>query len=136
LAAAELVGGCTGKEFLTALVLGTERAARINSVSIYDGFDPTGICSIFATAAIAGRILHLNSQQMLDALALAFNKSGGSFQSNVDGSLAVRVIQGFVSQGDHLRPTGTKVLPVLKTFLKESMVTSTSMPRTSITLKP
>jgi 2-methylcitrate dehydratase PrpD len=99
LAAAELVGGCTGKEFLTALVLGTELAARINSVSIYDGFDPTGICSIFATAAIAGRILHLNSQQMLDALALAFNKSGGSFQSNVDGSLAVRVIQGFVSQG-------------------------------------
>lgn len=57
LAAAELVGGCTGKEFLTALVLGTELAARINSVSIYDGFDPTGICSIFATSAIAGRIL-------------------------------------------------------------------------------
>ena len=99
LATAELVGGCSGKEFLTALVLGTEVAARINSVSVYDGFDPTGICSIFATAAIAGRILHLNSNQMLDALALAFNKAGGSFQSNIDGSLAVRVIQGFVSQG-------------------------------------
>lgn len=99
LATAELVGGCSGKEFLTALVLGTEVAARINSVSIYDGFDPTGICSIFGSAAIAGRILHLNSQQMLDALALAFNKAGGSFQSNIDASLAVRVIQGFVSQG-------------------------------------
>lgn len=35
----------------------------------------------------------------MNALALAFNKSGGSFQSNIDGSLAVRVIQGFVSQG-------------------------------------
>jgi 2-methylcitrate dehydratase PrpD len=99
LATAELVGGCSGKEFLTALVLGTEIAARINSVSTYDGFDPTGICSIFATAAIAGRILRLNSKQMLDTLALAFNKAGGSFQSNIDGSLAVRVIQGFVSQG-------------------------------------
>ena len=99
LAMAELVGGCSGKEFLAALVLGTEVAARINSVSIYDGFDPTGICSIFATAAIAGRILHLNSKQMLDALALAFNRAGGSFQCNIDGSLAVRVIQGFVSQG-------------------------------------
>jgi 2-methylcitrate dehydratase PrpD len=99
LATAELVGGCSGKEFLSALVLGTEVAARINSISVYDGFDPTGVCSIFATTAIAGRILCLNSQQMLDALALAFNKAGGSFQSNIDGSLAVRVIQGFVSQG-------------------------------------
>ena len=35
---------------------------------------------------------------MLHALALAFNKSGGSFQCNIDGTLAVRVIQGFVSQ--------------------------------------
>ena len=99
LATAELVGGCSGKEFLTAVVLGTEIAARINSVSIYDGFDPTGICSIFATAAIAGRILRLNSKQMLDTLALAFNKAAGSFQCNIDGALAVRVIQGFVSQG-------------------------------------
>lgn len=99
LATAELMGGCDGEEFLTALVLGTEVAARINSVSDYDGFDPTGVCSIFAATAVAGRILQLNSQQMLNALALALNRAGGSFQSNIDGSLAVRVIQGFVSQG-------------------------------------
>ena len=99
LATAELVGGCSGKEFLAALVLGTEVAARINAVSDYDGFDPTGVCSIFAASAVAGKILRLNSRQMLNALALAFNRAGGSFQSNIDGSLAVRVIQGFVSQG-------------------------------------
>jgi 2-methylcitrate dehydratase PrpD len=29
---------------------------------------------------------------------LAFNRSGGSFQSNIDGSLAVRIIQGWVAQ--------------------------------------
>lgn len=98
LASSELVNGCSGKEFLTAIVLGTEVAARINSVSVYDGFDPTGVCAIFATTTIAGRILRLNSPQMLNALALAFNRSGGSFQSNIDGSLAVRIIQGFVSQ--------------------------------------
>jgi len=98
LAAVELAGGCSGKEFLTALVVGMEIASRLNSVSIYDGFDPTGVCSILATAAIAGRIIRLDSQQMLNALALAFNKAGGSMQSNIDGSLAVRVIQGFVSQ--------------------------------------
>lgn len=98
LATAELAGGCSGKEFLVALVLGTEVAARLNlSEAAYDGFDPTGVCSIFATAAIAGKLLHLNPQQELDTLALAFNRCGGSFQSNIDGSLAVRLIQGFVS---------------------------------------
>jgi 2-methylcitrate dehydratase PrpD len=98
LAAAELAGGCTGKEFLIALVVGTEIASRLNAVSAYDGFDPTGVCTIFGAAAIAGRILGLDAKQMLDALALAFNKAGGSMQSNIDGSLAVRVIQGFTSQ--------------------------------------
>ena len=99
LAVAESVGGCNGKDFLAALVAGSEVAARLNlSASAYNGFDPTGVCSIFAAAAIAGKILRLNSKQMLDALALAFNRSGGSFQSNIDGSLAVRLIQGFVSQ--------------------------------------
>lgn len=98
-ATAELMGGCSGKDFLTHLVVGTEIAARLNAVSHYDGFDPTGVCGIFAATAVAGRILQLNSQQMLHALALAFNRAGGSFQSNIDGSLAVRVIQGFVSQG-------------------------------------
>jgi 2-methylcitrate dehydratase PrpD len=99
LASAELTGGCSGKDFLTALIVGGEVASRINAASHYNGFDPTGVCAIFATAAITGKMLHLNSTQMLNALALAFNKSGGSYQSNIDGSLAVRVVQGFVSQG-------------------------------------
>lgn len=98
LAAAELVGGCSGKEFLTAYVTGTEVASRLNTVSVYDGFDPTGICGIFAPTAVACRILRLDAPQTLDALALAFNKAAGSMQSNIDGSLAVRVIQGFTSQ--------------------------------------
>lgn len=99
LATAELVGGCSGKEFLTALVLGMEVAARINSISVYNGFDATGVCSVFAAAGIAGRILRLDSHQMANALALAFNRAGGSFQSIIDSCLAVRVIQGFASQG-------------------------------------
>lgn len=98
ISASELAGGCSGREFLSAIVLGIETAARMNSVSDYDGFDPTGIASVFGSAATAGRIIGLNSAQMLHALALAFNKSGGSFQCNIDGSLAVRVVQGFVSQ--------------------------------------
>ncbi len=99
LGVAELVGGCTGKEFLTALVVGTEVAARINLSKELGGFDNTGVCTIFATTAIAGRILGLNSEQMWNALGHAFNRSAGSFQGTLDGSMAARVLQGSVPQG-------------------------------------
>jgi 2-methylcitrate dehydratase PrpD len=95
---AELTGGATGQDFITALAVGAEIATRLGFVSRLDGFDPTGACSIFAPCIAAGRLLRLNPTQMLNAMALTFNRAGSSFQSNVDASLAVRLIQGFVSQ--------------------------------------
>ena len=48
-AAAELRGGCSGNEFLSALVVGCEVGARFNlNESQYDGFDPTGVAVVFA----------------------------------------------------------------------------------------
>lgn len=99
LAATELRGGCSGKEFLTALTVGAEIGSRMNlTEEAYDGFDPTGVAGVFAATAAAARILELDEEQTLNALALAFNRCGGSFQSNVDGCLAVRVIQGWVAE--------------------------------------
>ncbi|MBU1360896.1 MAG: MmgE/PrpD family protein [Gammaproteobacteria bacterium] len=99
LAAAELAGGCSGSEFMAALAAGAELSSRLNlSEAQYDGFDPTGIAVVFAATAAASRILGLTAEQTHHALALAFNRCGGSFQSNVDGSLAVRVIQGWVAE--------------------------------------
>jgi 2-methylcitrate dehydratase PrpD len=43
-------------------------------------------------------VLGLNEEETWNALALAFNRAGGSFQCNVDGALAVRVIQGWVAE--------------------------------------
>jgi len=99
LAAAELMGGLSGKAFLTAVVAGNEVAARMNlSEAAYDGFDPTGICVVFGVAAAASRILGLSREETWNALALAFNRCGGSFQSHIDGSLGVRFVQGWVAQ--------------------------------------
>jgi 2-methylcitrate dehydratase PrpD len=99
LAAAELAGGIDGRAFMTALTVGAEVAARMNlSERAYNGLDPTGVAGIFGATAGAARILGLTEAQTLNALALAFNRCGGSFQSNVDGSLAVRLIQGWVAQ--------------------------------------
>jgi 2-methylcitrate dehydratase PrpD len=99
MAAAELSGGCTGAEFMSALAAGAEVSSRLNlSEAQYDGFDPTGIAVVFASAGAASRILKLDADQTLHALALAFNRCGGSFQSHVDGSLGVRVVQGWVAE--------------------------------------
>ena len=99
LACAELAGGCSGEELISALVVGTEIATRMNlSEAAYNGFDPTGICVPFGATAVACRLLGLDETQTLNALGLVFNRCGGSFQSNIDGTLAVRVIQGWVAQ--------------------------------------
>lgn len=99
LACAELRGGCDGREFVTALAIGAELAARFNlTEEAYDGFDPTGICVPFGAAAVASRLLDLNQEQTRNALAIAFNRCGGSFQSNIDGTLSVRANQGWVAQ--------------------------------------
>jgi 2-methylcitrate dehydratase PrpD len=99
LAAAELSGDCSGSGLIAAIAAGTETALRLNLEDTdLDGFDPTGIIAIFASTAAAAKLLALSEEQTLHALALAYNRCGGSFQSNIDGSLAVRVIEGWVAQ--------------------------------------
>ncbi len=99
LAASELAGGCDGNTFVGALGAGAEISSRLNlQEDQYDGFDPTGLPVVFGAAAAAARILGLNEEQTLHALALAFNRCGGSFQSHVDGSLGVRFVQGWVAK--------------------------------------
>ncbi len=99
LAAAELKGGCSGKEFMTAIAVGAEVAIRLNlSEAQYDGFDPTGVIVVFASTAAAAKILGLSEEETWNALGLAFNKCGGSFQSHVDGSLGVRINEGWIAE--------------------------------------
>jgi 2-methylcitrate dehydratase PrpD len=99
LACTELRGGCDGREFVTALAIGAEIAARFNlTEAAYDGFDPTGICVPFGATAVAARLLKLPPDQTCNALGIAFNRCGGSFQSNIDGTLSVRANQGWVAQ--------------------------------------
>lgn len=106
-AAAEMVGQedgavgrvVTGADFLAAIAVGTELAVRMNLGELeYDGFDPTSVCVSFGSTAAAGKIVGLTEEQMWNALALAFCRCGGSLQANVDGALAVRMIQGWTAE--------------------------------------
>ena len=90
---------CSGRELLTALAVGAEIGARFNlSEAEYHGFDPTGVAGVFGAVATACRLKKMPARTTLQAMALGFNRAGGSFQSNVDGSLAVRLIQGWVAE--------------------------------------
>lgn len=99
IAVSECLGGKSGKEFLTAIALGAEIAGRLNLEEWqYDGWDPTGFCGTFAVAAAASRLRGLDPMETLHAMALAFTRGAGSVQSNIDGALSARLIQGFASR--------------------------------------
>jgi aconitate decarboxylase len=103
LAVAEMTGR-NGKDVLTALAVGGDVAQRITRAGDYEhstahpyyGFDGN-VVAPFAAATIAGKLLGLNAQQMHDALGIALNQAAGTYQSNIDGALVVRIIQGFVT---------------------------------------
>ena len=73
LAAAELTGGCSGPEFLSALVIAYELGTRAGIIrhATYEVYHSSGSWGAIAGAAGAGRLLGLDAQQMLHAMGTA-----------------------------------------------------------------
>lgn len=91
----------SGKDLLTALIVGDDIASRIIAASNLDvdsGFDSTGTANAFGAAAIAGRLLGLNEQQMLNAFGIVLNQFAGTFQNIFDAAHAFKLPQGLASQ--------------------------------------
>jgi len=98
-AAAEYIGGCTGKEFITAVAAGTEVSLRLMlKEDDYSGFDPTGVTAVFGAAAAAAKLMGLDEAQVWNALGLASDKSAASYQHFIDGVVAGPVMEGWVAQ--------------------------------------
>jgi 2-methylcitrate dehydratase PrpD len=101
LAAAELKGA-SGKDLITALILGDDLTSRIiaaSNINLDSGFEPTGIANMFGATAIAGRLLKLNEQQMLHAFGIALNQVSGTFQNIFDGVHTFKLPQGLAARG-------------------------------------
>lgn len=93
--------GATGKDLLTALIVGDDIASRIiaaSSLNIDSGFDSTGTVNAFGAAAIAGRLIGVNEQQMLNAFGIVLNQFAGTFQNIFDGAHAFKLPQGLSAQ--------------------------------------
>jgi len=98
LAAAELSGKGTGKELITAVVVGAEVMCRMRLVPDFcigvSGW--TGeIYGAFGGAITAGRVMGLTRDEMRHALGLAYSQAAGNAQTIYDGALATRLQQGF-----------------------------------------
>ena len=91
----------SGKELLTALILGDDLASRITAASqlnIDSGFDCTGTVNAFGATAIAGRLWGLNEHQMLNAFGIVLNQLAGSFQNIFDGAHSFKLPQGLAAR--------------------------------------
>ncbi|MBM2825796.1 MAG: hypothetical protein HW402_1460 [Dehalococcoidales bacterium] len=81
LALAESIGGCNGKEFLTAVVAGYEVAIRVGmsvgTSHLQKGFHPAATNGTFGAGAAAGRIIRLDPDKMTHALGIAGTQAAG-----------------------------------------------------------
>lgn len=102
LAAGEMVGA-NGEDVLLGIVAGYEVQIRLSLALVptdhYDrGFHPTATCGAFGAAAAAGRVLGLNTEQMVNAFGAAGSQASGSMQFLANGAWNKRFHVGHAAQ--------------------------------------
>ena len=93
--------GVSGKDLLTALILGDDLASRINAASVFSldqGWDCVGTANMFGATVIAGKLAGLNEHQMANALGIVVNQLGGTMQNFFDGSHSFKLVQGLAAK--------------------------------------
>ncbi len=91
--------GATGKELITAVVIGYEIANRLAMAlgphsSHEMGFHPTGTCATFAGSAIIGRLRGTGPDVIENAMGLNGSQAAGSMQYVVNGAWNKRMHPG------------------------------------------
>jgi 2-methylcitrate dehydratase PrpD len=104
-AVAERQGGASGKEIITAMALGADMVARLALASrpgkslITFGWHPTTLYGYMGAAAIAGRLIGLNEEKIVNALGIAYHQCAGNTQCGMDGALTKRMGPGLAARG-------------------------------------
>lgn len=94
--------GASGEAMLSAYVAGAESGARIASAVRSgfhgQGFHPTGLVGVFASALAVGKLIGLDEDQLVAAQGIALSMAGGSLQFIEDGSWTKRIHPGWAAQ--------------------------------------
>jgi len=91
------VADATGRDMITALLVGDDIAARLLAASGFGfslGWDGVGTVNVFGVTAMAGRFFSLDKSQLRNAFGIALNLLGTTFQSFWDGTTAFKLPQG------------------------------------------
>ena len=111
LAMAERKGKVSGRELITAVALGTDMMGRLGQafrsgmktapVSGHPGagWHLTALYGYLAAAGVAGRIIGLDEERMLNALGIAYHQCAGNGQCVTEGALTKRMGPGFAARG-------------------------------------
>ena len=99
--AAATLAGASGREMLTAFILGIEASARIGAVAKGGfhqvGFHPTSVAGIFGCTLIAGRLFGLNAKEFAMAQGVALSLASGSMEFLEDGAWTKRLHPGWAA---------------------------------------
>jgi 2-methylcitrate dehydratase PrpD len=91
----------SGKEMLTAMILGDDLTTRISAAStraISPGWDTPGTVNKFGAVAIACKLMGMNEGQIINAFGIVLNQLAGSFQPIQDGAHAFKLAQGLAAR--------------------------------------
>ncbi len=92
-------GRKSGRELLTAYVIGMETAARLGAVAKGEmnqiGFHPTGVIAAFACALIAGRLAGLTREQLVMAQGIVLSMAAGTREYSSNGASTKRMHPGW-----------------------------------------
>jgi 2-methylcitrate dehydratase PrpD len=95
LAIAELQGGASGRDFVSAVTVGLDVSCRLALAATVDrGWHRTAAFGIFGATAAAGKLLGLSVEQMVNAFGIAYSQAAGNRQCIVDGALTKRLQAG------------------------------------------
>lgn len=100
----------TGKEFLTAVVIGYEIATRLAMAlgphsSHEMGFHPTATCATFAASALIGRLRGQPADEIVNAMGLNGSQAAGSMQYVKNGAWNKRAHPGWATHSAFVAST-------------------------------
>lgn len=100
-ALAELTGGLSGRDFLTALAVGQDVKIRMGLAVRQNAMQSgrNNMFKIFGPAAALARAMRFSPEQARNALGVSFSFAVGDGQCALDGALTLRLQQGIVAQG-------------------------------------
>jgi 2-methylcitrate dehydratase PrpD len=101
LATSEMLGG-TGRNFITAVVLGYEVMIRLGRAlkpdnSYKRGFHPTGTCGTFGSSMVTSKLMGLNKEKMVSAMGIAGSQASGSMEYLAQGAWTKRFHAGWAA---------------------------------------